>query len=195
MNTCEKCGEQSPEESEFCTSCGTRFCAELHALLQEGGLEAYFGVFRRNHILTPDEVALLEDANFDELGIAAIGDRTRLRKIIQRLQGLESEDTPEPSAVIQAMILPEVTTPLAASAVQDTSPGSPTQKSRSAYIVLAVLLGSFGVHNFYAARTGPGVIQLLISLLSVFTLSIVTWIWAVVEAATIKVDGRNVPFK
>ena len=195
MNTCEKCGEQSPEESEFCTSCGTRFCAELHALLQEGGLVAYFGVFRRNHILTPDEVALLEDANFDELGIAAIGDRTRLRKIIQRLRGLESEDTPEPSAVIQAMILPEVTTPLAASAVQDTSPGSPTQKSRSAYIILAVLLGSFGVHNFYAARTGPGVIQLLISLLSVFTLSIVTWIWAVVEAATIKVDGRNVPFK
>jgi hypothetical protein len=39
------------------------------------------------------------------------------------------------------------------------------------------------------------VAQLLVSLLSAFTLSIVTWIWAVIEAATIKVDGRSVPFK
>jgi len=195
MITCEKCGKESPDEIEFCTSCGTRFCAELHSLLKDGGLEAYFGVFRRNHILTPDEVALLEDANFDELGIAAIGDRTRLRKIIQGLRGayVEESASPEDSSLNPAP--QELAAPIRPPAVQTANLPIPAQKSRTTYILLAVLLGSFGIHNFYAGRTSVAVAQLLVSLLSAFTLSIVTWIWAVIEAATIKVDGRNVPFK
>jgi hypothetical protein len=194
MITCEKCGMESSDEIEFCTSCGTRFCAELHYLLKDGGLEAYFGVFRQNHILAPDEVALLEDANFDELGIAAIGDRTRLRKIIQGLRGVDVEEcaSPQDSSITPA---PQEPAPLRPPAIQTTNPPIPAQKSRTTYILLAVLLGSFGIHNFYAGRTGMAVAQLLVSLLSAFTLSIVTWIWAVIEAATIKVDGRSVPFK
>jgi TM2 domain-containing membrane protein YozV len=194
MNTCEKCGKDSPDESEFCISCGTRFCAELHRLLADNGLEAYFGVFRRNHILTPDEVALLQESNFDELGIAAIGDRARLKSAIRSLRGDEatvSELPPVPaSSVIQD--------PASATAVplqHSASHCLPKPKSRVAYILLAVFLGCFGVHNFYAGRVVPGVIQLLVTILSGFILSFATWIWAVVEAATVKADGKNVPFK
>jgi TM2 domain-containing membrane protein YozV len=192
MNTCEKCGKDSPDESEFCISCGTRFCAELHRLLAENGLEAYFGVFRRNHILTPDEVALLQESNFDELGIAAIGDRARLKSAIRSLRGedvLVSEPPPVPAnSVGQVPATPAAVPP------QGSSSRS-LPKSRVAYILLAVFLGYFGIHNFYAGRIVPGLIQLLVTIISGFILSFGTWIWAVIEAATVKVDGKNVPFK
>jgi hypothetical protein len=90
MNTCEKCGKESPDEIEFCTACGTRFCAELHHLLAENRLENYFGVLRRNHILTPDELALLQESDFDELGILKVRDRARLQKTIQKLISKDS---------------------------------------------------------------------------------------------------------
>ncbi|HEV3439346.1 MAG TPA: TM2 domain-containing protein, partial [Gemmata sp.] len=41
------------------------------------------------------------------------------------------------------------------------------QKSRLAYILLGVFLGTWGVHNFYAGRTGPGAAQLIITLISI----------------------------
>jgi uncharacterized membrane protein YhaH (DUF805 family) len=124
MNTCEKCGKDSPDESEFCISCGTRFCAELHQLLAENGLDAYFGVFRRNHILTPDEVALLQESNFDELGIAAIGDRTRLKKVINKLRGHESVEIDDPPLPATATPQTEVQSVAPALESQALSPAS-----------------------------------------------------------------------
>ena len=34
-------------------------------------------------------------------------------------------------------------------------------KSRLAYILLAILLGTLGIHNFFAGYTGKGIAQLL----------------------------------
>jgi len=42
----------------------------------------------------------------------------------------------------------------------DVSPSSP--KSRKVYIVLAALLGTAGIHNFYARRWWPGAIQFVL---------------------------------
>ena len=39
-------------------------------------------------------------------------------------------------------------------------------KSKVAFVLLGVLLGSLGIHNFYIGRTKQGVIQLLITVLS-----------------------------
>lgn len=66
-------------------------------------------------------------------------------------------------------------------------------KQRVAYILLAVFLGWLGIHNFYAGYNGRGLAQLLISVLTFFTFSFVSWIWAIVEACTIMYDATNRP--
>ena len=66
-------------------------------------------------------------------------------------------------------------------------------KSRVAYVVLAIFLGAFGVHNFYAGYTKKAVIQLLITLLTLGFASIVSWIWAIVDICTVTQDAAGVP--
>lgn len=67
-------------------------------------------------------------------------------------------------------------------------------KSRLAYILLAIFLGSLGVHNFYAGYTKKGVIQLLITVISFGFLSLISWIWAIVDIITVNQDANGVPF-
>ena len=69
------------------------------------------------------------------------------------------------------------------------------QKNRLAYIISAVFLGEFGIHNFYAGYIGRGIAQLLISVLSFGILFWVSWIWALIEAAVIQKDAKGVLFK
>lgn len=72
---------------------------------------------------------------------------------------------------------------------------APAAKSKTAFVVLAILLGEFGIHNFYIGNTKRGVIQLLVSLLTCFIGALPMWIWAVVEAFTIKQDAQGAPLK
>lgn len=76
---------------------------------------------------------------------------------------------------------------------ETVAPAGP--KSRLAYIALAVIVGALGLHNFYAGRTVFGVLQLALTVVTGGALAFVSWIWAVVEACTVKVDGEGVPFK
>lgn len=68
------------------------------------------------------------------------------------------------------------------------------KKNRCVYVLLAILLGEIGVHNFYAGYIGRGIAQLLITVFSFGFLFWVAWIWAVVEAIVVKHDGRSIPF-
>lgn len=68
------------------------------------------------------------------------------------------------------------------------------RRSRLTYILLGVLLGAFGGHNFYAGYTKRAVIQLLITLLSCFFGGIISWIWALVEVCTVEQDEDGVAF-
>ena len=77
-----------------------------------------------------------------------------------------------------------------------------SQKSKLVAGILGILIGVFGVHNFYLGYTGKAVAQLLLTLLgSVFTCglsAVAVWIWGLVEGIMIltggiKVDGHNVP--
>lgn len=69
-------------------------------------------------------------------------------------------------------------------------------KKRSVYVVLGILLGILGAHNFYANRTGAAVCQLLITLFLGWLevpLAIV-FIWAIIEVIAVDRDGRGTPF-
>lgn len=66
-------------------------------------------------------------------------------------------------------------------------------KRRVVFVLLAVFLGSFGAHNFYAGYNKKAVVQLMVTLCSCFYASLITWIWAIVEACTITMDDDGVP--
>ena len=66
-------------------------------------------------------------------------------------------------------------------------------KSKVAFVLLGVFLGSLGIHNFYVGRTKQGVIQLLITVLSMGMLSFASWIWAIVDICSINADANGVP--
>lgn len=58
-------------------------------------------------------------------------------------------------------------------------------KSKIAAGLFGILLGAFGVHNFYLGYTGKAVAQLLITVLSCGILSFVSAIWGLVEGIII----------
>lgn len=65
------------------------------------------------------------------------------------------------------------------------SQGGSKQKSKFVAGVLAVLLGTLGIHNFYLGYTSKGVVQLL---MFVFWLGWISFIWGLVEAIMIFTD-------
>jgi hypothetical protein len=68
------------------------------------------------------------------------------------------------------------------------------RRSRLTYILLGVLLGAFGGHNFYAGYIKRAVAQLLLTVLSCFFGGIISWIWAIVEVCTVKQDDDGIAF-
>lgn len=68
-------------------------------------------------------------------------------------------------------------------------------KSRMAAGLLGILLGGLGVHNFYLGYTGKAVLQLILCL---FTVGTVSSIWGLIEGimiltGSIKKDGKGNP--
>ncbi len=74
--------------------------------------------------------------------------------------------------------------------------GARPAKSRAVYIVLAVLFGGLGIHNFYAERFGRGVIQLVLTVLFFWLIIpiLVVFVWVLVDILTVTSDGHGVPF-
>ena len=76
------------------------------------------------------------------------------------------------------------------------------QKSRVAAGLLAIFLGSLGIHNFYLGRTGVAVAQLLITVLTLGLGAAVVSVWALVEGILILTrspsfltDARGIPLR
>lgn len=67
------------------------------------------------------------------------------------------------------------------------------QKHRIIYILLAIFLGFFGIHSFYAGDTLKGTIQLLITLLSFGIGGFFIAIWALTDACRQTHDVNKVP--
>jgi TM2 domain-containing membrane protein YozV len=67
-------------------------------------------------------------------------------------------------------------------------------KSRGVYIILGLLLGLLGIHNFYAGYYRIGAVQLIITLLLgwVYLGIFITGLWVIVDLFTVTedADGR-----
>lgn len=74
------------------------------------------------------------------------------------------------------------------------------QKSKIVAGILGILLGAFGVHNFYLGFTGKAVAQLLISVLTCGVGAAASSIWGLVEGimiltGSIDKDAKGIPLK
>jgi TM2 domain-containing membrane protein YozV/RNA polymerase subunit RPABC4/transcription elongation factor Spt4 len=58
---------------------------------------------------------------------------------------------------------------------------APKGKSRVVAGVLGILLGWLGIHNFYLGYVGKGMLQLMITIVSLGTLGFISAIWGLVE--------------
>ena len=67
----------------------------------------------------------------------------------------------------------------------------PNAKSRIAAGILGILLGCFGVHNFYLGYKSKAIAQLLITILSLFILSFIPAIWGLIEGIMILTGSIN----
>lgn len=72
---------------------------------------------------------------------------------------------------------------------------NPDAKNRTTFILLGVLLGIFGAHNFYAGYRGKAFAQLCISILTLGFASPMAWVWAVIDVCTIDEDSSGVKFR
>ena len=77
---------------------------------------------------------------------------------------------------------------------------APEQKSKIAAGILGILVGSFGIHNFYLGYTGKAVAQLLLTLLTCGLGSFISGIWGLVEGimiltGSIACDAKGIPLK
>ncbi|MGN0115022.1 MAG: NINE protein [Acutalibacteraceae bacterium] len=66
------------------------------------------------------------------------------------------------------------------------------QKSKMVAGILGILLGAFGVHNFYLGFTGKAVAQLLITLCTCGAGAVVSEIWGLIEGIQILTGSKNV---
>jgi TM2 domain-containing membrane protein YozV len=71
----------------------------------------------------------------------------------------------------------------------------PDAKNRMTFIILGVLLGAFGAHNFYAGYTKKAVGQLCLTAFSVGFASPMSWVWAVIDVSTVDRDANGIKFR
>jgi TM2 domain/Prokaryotic RING finger family 1 len=111
---------------------------------------------------------------------------------------LPAQSAPTPrfgSASVLFGAQPVAAVAAAAPAADMVFEADPEAKNRTTFIILGVLLGPIGIHNFYAGYTGRGIAQLLITLLTVGFASPMTWVWAVIEVLTVDRDSEGHKFR
>ena len=68
-----------------------------------------------------------------------------------------------------------------------------SDKSRLTYIIIALFLGAWGIHNFYAGHSGRGIIQLILGLTLIGCC--ITVPWCILDMICTKRDGYGKKMK
>jgi TM2 domain-containing membrane protein YozV len=164
--------ETSPPKI-YCTACGVPHHEDCY---QENGGCTVFGCSR-----APADDPKLQVSYSDlNAAAAASGQAAPARQA----QPTAATPTLSPSAAVPS--LPDY--------VQQAYAQSRQPKSRSTYIVLGIFLGALGIHNFYAGYVGRAVAQLCLSVLTLFYMALVSWIWAIVEICIVEKDSAGIRF-
>jgi TM2 domain-containing membrane protein YozV len=93
----------------------------------------------------------------------------------------------------QAICPPHSGTPQSANSDHATPVVIRAVKSRGVFIILGLLLGYLGIHNFYAGYYGRGLIQVGITALLgwLYVGFVITIVWALIELITVKTDAQG----
>ena len=75
--------------------------------------------------------------------------------------------------------------------VHEQASTSTTGKSKIVAGVLGILLGTFGIHNFYLGYNGKALAQLLLTVLTCGLLSPIIGIWGLIEGILILTGSIN----
>jgi len=73
--------------------------------------------------------------------------------------------------------------------------GFENHKNKMTFVMLGVLLGALGAHNFYAGYKKKAIFQLCITVLTLGYGAPMTWIWAIIDVLTVEKDSESVQFK
>jgi len=93
-----------------------------------------------------------------------------------------------PAPISPTPSLPSSSDPVPSFAVEE-------YKQKVTFIVLGVLLGALGAHNFYAGYKKKALMQLALTVLTLGYGSPMSWIWAVIDVCTVERDSRGLQFK
>jgi TM2 domain-containing membrane protein YozV len=68
-------------------------------------------------------------------------------------------------------------------------------KNKMTFVMLGVLLGALGAHNFYAGYKKKAIAQLCITVLTLGYGAPMSWIWAIIDVLTVEKDSEGIQFK
>jgi hypothetical protein len=108
MKNCPKCSTENNDEDgqKFCSGCGTSLQGDLEKLLESLGLAMHWPLFELNDLKTIKDLRLLDDQNFNELGIP-YGDKIRIRKAMESSTGHGSHNIPMERAALISVQIPK----------------------------------------------------------------------------------------
>ncbi|MFA5801589.1 MAG: TM2 domain-containing protein [Thermoleophilia bacterium] len=102
----------------------------------------------------------------------------------------------DPNAVVCVKCGVSLATSLPGTAFAQTAPGA---KSKMAAGIMGIVVGGFGVHNFYLGNIGKAVAQLLLMVFGIvlacvfvgYFLMMAAWIWGLIEGVMILTGSIN----
>ncbi len=205
LKKCPICGADNSELAKFCYSCGADLGMEQHQSVYEQPVAEYQAQYQDPEMSRTQGVYQVppQDAPYTQ---------EQYQVPPQDAAYTQGQYQAPPQGYTQEPYhIPPQGNPYAQGPYQMPPQGNPygppfmnpipygySQKSKLAAGLLGILLGSFGVHNFYLGYTGKAVAQLLISVLSCGTLAVVSSVWGLIEGimiltGSINTDGKNVP--
>jgi TM2 domain-containing membrane protein YozV len=180
---CISCAAEVSDEARFCIRCGRPL----------GMLEAQTGP------TSSIKGTVLDFSTQKNFGMIATDDGKRYK-----MYGAEWKSTamPAPGHIVNFEPFQDEARNVYLLFRPDSKPSSSVvvvRKSRGVYMILGVLFGTLGLHNFYAGYYVLGATKLAITfisvLLSVIVIGIIpfigVWIWALIEAFTVTKDASG----